>query len=197
MDNEGNLVPPGIHGEIVIGGAGVSLGYLNQEDSKSFYRASINNFDWTNVKGLEKFSKIGSMFYRTGDIGYLGFDQNFYFKGRSDNQVKIRGYRSELGEVEESLRDSSYFGEVCVVARYGPTGEGHQLCLAAFVTAPIIPDWKNKASSYLASKLPYYCIPSLWDSLEFMPRNQAGKIDRKILVKRKINLPEPNDNKDE
>ena len=88
MDDDDNICPPGVRGEICIGGRGVAHGYLNDEErtKKQFFNH-------------EKLGRI----YRTGDLGLLSPKGYVIFLGRKDFQVKLYGYRIELGEIESCL----------------------------------------------------------------------------------------------
>jgi non-ribosomal peptide synthetase component F len=100
-DSHLNLVPIGIPGEIYIGGAGVTQGYLQRE-----------------ALTQEKFVTIdGCRFYRTGDIGRFDTDGNLEMLGRADFQIKLRGIRIELGEIEATLRQAPGVREGVVMAR--------------------------------------------------------------------------------
>lgn len=90
LNNELNLCPIGIPGEIHIGGEGVGLGYYNNKDltSKKFIHNPFNT---------------SKTLFKTGDIGLLLQDGNIKYLGRKDNQVKINGNRIELGEIESII----------------------------------------------------------------------------------------------
>ncbi|KAF9145232.1 hypothetical protein BGX20_006950, partial [Mortierella sp. AD010] len=109
LDAHSQPVPLGAIGELCIGGAGVSRGYLNcaQLTSEKF--------------PLDPFSETkGARMYKTGDLVRHLPDGNLIYLGRNDNQVKIRGYRIELGEIEARLYEHSIVREAVVVA----TGDG-------------------------------------------------------------------------
>lgn len=97
-------VPIGVQGELWIGGAGVTRGYLN--------RAELTE---------EKFKSIApirtSKMYNSGDIVRWTFDGNIEYIGRSDDQVKIRGHRIELREIEEALYQHNGINQVIVLAK--------------------------------------------------------------------------------
>ncbi|KAI8891656.1 hypothetical protein BC833DRAFT_533792, partial [Globomyces pollinis-pini] len=91
VDRNLQLVPIGVPGELVIGGAGVALGYLNRPDltaEKFIHNHFLNN---------------GSKMYRTGDICKWTEDGNIQILGRSDDMVKVKGYRIELDEVSSAI----------------------------------------------------------------------------------------------
>lgn len=98
VDRWGQLAPPGVVGELWIGGVGVARGYLNRPELTA--RKFID----------DPFAEGGGRLYRTGDLVRYrrveGALPVLEFVGRSDNQVKLRGFRIELSEVESTLRAS-------------------------------------------------------------------------------------------
>jgi amino acid adenylation domain-containing protein len=93
LDDAGRLLPPGVPGELYIGGHGVSLGYV---DPSSDARHSFLSDPYSQAPG--------SRMFRSGDLVRLINVNEFEFLGRCDHQVKLRGYRIELGEIESALR---------------------------------------------------------------------------------------------
>jgi len=112
VDSHLTLVPPGCAGELLIGGIGLSPGYLNcpQLTRDKFIR---------NIFSENTQDKL----YRTGDLVRWLSDGNLEFLGRVDHQIKIRGYRIELNEIEAALSHHSDVGEVIVLAKERPNGE--------------------------------------------------------------------------
>jgi amino acid adenylation domain-containing protein len=165
VDRDGHLQPIGVSGELVVGGEGLSRGYLNRPEltAEKFvsYRLPV----------------AGRRLYKTGDLGRWLPDGNVEFLGRIDFQVKIRGYRIELGEIEQQLL--SYDGiEAAAVIVIIENGENY---LSAYFTAEKkieIPGLRDS----LAKKLPYYMIPSYLNQIESIPLTTNGKIDRKTLA---------------
>ncbi|SFW61371.1 non-ribosomal peptide synthetase [Chitinophaga sancti] len=152
------LCPIGVPGELLLGGDGISPGYLNREDLTA-----------------EKF--ISNPFgqgrlYRTGDLVRRNAEGEIFFLGRIDDQVKIRGYRVEPGEVAVVLSASDLVRQCAVVFREDR--------LVAYVVPEGTFD-KEGIVKYLQSVLPDYMIPSLMMELEEMPLTPNGKIDRKAL----------------
>lgn len=92
LDENNNICPPNVRGEICIGGRGVAKGYLNDKErtEKSFF-----------------VHKTLGYIYKTGDIGMLSDRKWVIFLGRKDFQVKLHGYRIELGEIESCLSQCS------------------------------------------------------------------------------------------
>lgn len=170
------LVPFGMPGELCIGGAGVGVGYLNNE--KQTDKVFIEN-PFVAEDGYE------GKLYRTGDLVKYRQDGNLEFIGRIDNQVKIRGLRIELGEIESALRTCSAVREAVVVA----SGEGEDKRLVAYIVAeagnsPTIGELRH----HLARSLPEYMLPQQVVCLSAMPLTANGKIDR-----RRLPCPEPID----
>ncbi|HET9279981.1 MAG TPA: amino acid adenylation domain-containing protein, partial [Flavitalea sp.] len=114
LDDDHQLVPVGVIGEICIGGLGVARGYLNRAD-QSAEKFIPNPF------GNDQTERL----YKTGDLARWMPDGNIEYLGRKDDQVKIRGYRIELGEVESTLNELAAVNMSCVVAKR--EGEDHKL----------------------------------------------------------------------
>jgi len=113
-DPDLNLVAPGVPGELLIGGAGVSLGYLGKSDLTAERFVEIN----------------GERFYRSGDRVRWSADGQLEFLGRLDDQVKIRGFRVEPGEIQAVLESHPQVEIATVVAN---NDEGDQQLNAYFV----------------------------------------------------------------
>ncbi|MGS5019874.1 amino acid adenylation domain-containing protein [Paenibacillus sp. JJ1683] len=164
------LQPVGAWGELLLGGDGVALGYLNRPEL-------------TAEKFIESPFRPGEYCYRTGDLVRWRADGVLEYKGRMDEQVKIRGYRIELGEVETRLSTIAGVKESVVIVRQDDHGQ-KQLC-AYFVT-----DSELSASDLrnaLSQDLPSYMVPSYFVQLSRLPLTLNGKVDRRALP-----APEPN-----
>jgi amino acid adenylation domain-containing protein/non-ribosomal peptide synthase protein (TIGR01720 family) len=164
VDIRMQLLPVGIPGEGLIGGASIALGYLNQpaETEGRFIPDPFHD-------------SPGARCYRTGDRMRWRPDGNLEFLGRLDEQIKIRGFRVEPGEVEAALRRYPVVTDAAVVA-HGVDGKA---LLAAFIT-PREVDVEH-LKSFLAESLPNYLVPSMFVPLEALPRTVGGKIDRQAL----------------
>ncbi|MFK8104812.1 MAG: amino acid adenylation domain-containing protein [Saprospiraceae bacterium] len=166
LDAAGELTGVGMTGEIYIGGAGVSTGYLN--------RAALMSEKFVE----DKFSKKpGAKLYRTGDLGFWLPDGNVEFIGRKDLQVKVRGYRIELGAIETKLQASDAVNNCVVLAKTDSFGTK---CLIAYV----IPNGtfqKEEILNYLKAELPEYMVPSIMIPLLEFPLNANGKVDKRAL----------------
>ncbi|MCQ2502964.1 MAG: amino acid adenylation domain-containing protein [Saccharofermentans sp.] len=163
-DDDLNMLPAGVIGEICIGGAGVSKGY-------------INNADLNKSRFVEDPFREGSRIYRTGDMGLLRADGLIDFCGRRDNQIKLRGLRIELGEIENALLTVRGIELAAVKCVDGANGSR---ILAAYYTASSPLDEKN-LRTYLAGLLPRYMVPNVFVKLDSMPMTASGKISRKEL----------------
>lgn len=161
-------VPPGVVGEIHIGGDGLARGYVNLPALTA--EKFINNpFDHTHCARL----------YKTGDLGRYLPDGQIECLGRLDQQVKIRGFRIELSEVEAGLRRNPAISEAMVLAREDSPGERR---LVAYIVprAGEVPT-QSQIRESLQAILPEYMIPSACVFLHQFPLTPAGKIDRKAL----------------
>ena len=166
VDDAGRLAAIGTPGEIWIGGAQISPGYLG--------RAEL-----TQEKFLDDpFGGTGRL-YRTGDLGRFLPDGRIEFLGRIDHQVKIRGYRIELEEIETVLATHESVHEAVVIAREDRPGDKR---LAAYVTGRdgATPD-PTALLAHLAAPLPEYMVPTHFVVLAAMPRLPNGKVDRHAL----------------
>nr|WP_231515113.1 non-ribosomal peptide synthetase [Paenibacillus sp. UNC217MF] len=171
VDENDQLQPIGVAGELCIAGVGLARGYLNLPEL-------------TAEKFVSNPFEPGTRMYRTGDLAKWLPDGNIEYLERIDDQVKIRGYRIELGEVEEQLLKVSSVQEVVVVAREDAGGQD-QLC------AYVVSDRKLAAGElreHLAQRLPNYMIPAHFVQIERIPLTANGKIDRKALPAPEENL---------
>ena len=167
LNEQRQLVPVGVPGELYIGGAGVSRGYLNRPD------LTADKFV------LDPFCKdAGARMYRTGDLARYLPEGDLEFLGRIDHQVKVRGYRIELGEIESVLLQHPAVREVSVLARQETSTD---LRLVAYVVPGDKSPTAGDLRTYLKTLLPEYMIPSAFVFLEALPLTPNGKVDRKAL----------------
>jgi amino acid adenylation domain-containing protein len=167
LDKQLQPVPPGVPGEIFIGGEGVARGYLNQPEltAEKFMRHPFR-------------ADENARIYRTGDLGHFCADGTIEFLGRLDHQVKIRGHRIELGEIESALGGHATVRECVVAAREDTPGDKR---LIAYVVAPNAKPEASELRRFLQSKLPEAMIPSAFVFLDKLPLTPNGKINRKAL----------------
>ncbi|NHB94764.1 AMP-binding protein, partial [Photorhabdus cinerea] len=166
LDSEGHPVPLGAIGELYIGGAGVTRGYLNRPDLTA-ERFLIDPFS----------DKPGARMYRTGDLARYLPDGNLEFLGRNDYQVKIRGFRIELGEIEGQLSEHPAVSDCVVLA----LGEGQEKRLVAYVVAEAHEELVNSLRTHLSALLPDYMVPSAFVRLDAFPLTPNSKLDRQAL----------------
>ncbi|HVR99785.1 MAG TPA: phosphopantetheine-binding protein, partial [Thermoanaerobaculia bacterium] len=118
--------------------------------------------------------------YRTGDLGRMRKDGNLEFIGRRDHQVKVRGVRIELGPIEDRLRSHDAVAEAAVVDQ--ADRQGNRFLCAYVVLRREIP--MSHLAEFLRGSLPEPMMPSVFMTLESLPRTLSGKVDRR-------NLPNP------
>ncbi len=162
-DAYGNLVPPGVVGELCIAGDGLAQRYVGDEGATSEKFRS----DW--IDGEEKI-------YRTGDMAKWLPDGNLEYRGRLDSQVKLRGYRIELLEIENQL---STHPEIHYCAVDLKTSHADKFLVAYYVSAVELQTASLR--HYLAQSLPDYMIPSYFMWLDQLPLTTNGKVDRNAL----------------
>lgn len=170
LDENMRPVPPGVPGELYIGGDGLARGYLNQPEL-SAERFVLSPF------------AAGQRLYKTGDRVRYGDDGAIEFIGRFDNQVKLRGFRIELGEVESALRVHPGIDDAVVTLRQGGSGEQQ-------LVAHIVMNDGDESSpsncisglrAYLDKKLPHYMVPGAFMMMDALPLTPNGKVDRQAL----------------
>ncbi|GIO85791.1 plipastatin synthase subunit C [Paenibacillus faecis] len=174
VDEQMNLCPAGVYGEICVSGAGVGRGYIHDPErtGQSFMEDPFR-------RGTGESLRL----YKTGDLGRWLPDGNLEFAGRKDFQVKIRGFRIELEEIEVCIQQSPFIRQTVVLAREDETGSKY-LC-AYLVPDPSMlgheEDCIHKLKEELAAALPGYMIPAYFITLERMPLLASGKVDRVAL----------------
>ncbi|MGO4705247.1 Pls/PosA family non-ribosomal peptide synthetase [Microvirga sp. 2MCAF38] len=169
VDEALTLVPPGVQGELLIGGPGIALGYLGQPDLTS-EKFIANPFE---TDGLDP------ILYRSGDAVEIDVAGRIVFQGRIDDQVKIRGFRVEPGEIESVLASLPGIAQAAVVLR---NDDGLDR-LVAFLTAESgsVADAAQLRLA-LRERLPPYMVPAHFEVVTTFPRLSAsGKVDRKAL----------------
>jgi amino acid adenylation domain-containing protein len=177
LDPWGQLVPPGVVGELYVGGAGVVRGYLGQP---ALTAERFVPHPWSEVPGAR--------LYRSGDLVRYRGDGRLEYVGRNDQQVKIRGYRIELGEIEAALRGHSEVREAVVVVRDEEQGSPDRRLVAYVVAQPDTGEALSPATlrAFLKDRLPAYMVPASFYPLEELPLTSNGKLDRQALP-----LPQP------
>ena len=165
LDDQLHQVPPGAVGELCVAGVGLARGYLR--DPVRTASAFLPH----------PYGQEGERLYRTGDLVRLGPQGVVVYLGRKDTQVKVRGYRIEPGEIEEQLRQMPGVEQVAVIVR---TDQAEPRLVAYLVGKGTTAGWKR----WLQDRVPAYMVPVAFVTLEQLPLNSNGKVDRR-------HLPEP------
>ncbi|KPN13027.1 non-ribosomal peptide synthetase [Bacillus australimaris] len=164
LDDQLQPVPQGVIGEIYVGGTGLALGYLGDEEKTS--QAFIPH----------PFQE-GARLYKTGDMGRWLSNGIIDCLGRIDHQVKIRGHRVECGEIEAALLSFEDIIECAVIPHQHESG--HKRLIGYFVQKGA---WTQQhIRRTLKDMLPDYMVPSLLIELEELPLTANGKVDQKRL----------------
>ncbi|HEX2642744.1 MAG TPA: amino acid adenylation domain-containing protein, partial [Thermoanaerobaculia bacterium] len=168
VDPEMRPMPLGVAGELLVGGAGVTRGYLRRPGLTAG-RFIPDPFG----------DQPGERLYRTGDLVRWLPDGSLDFLGRLDHQVKVRGFRIELGEIETALAALPGVQQAVVVVREErPEGGARDPRLVAYVVGDIAAEELRRA---LRERLPDYMVPAAFVRLPALPLMTNGKVDRKAL----------------
>lgn len=166
LNEQNQAAAPGEAGELYLGGPCVGLGYFNDPDltQEAFRQNPLN-------------SRYYERTYRTGDIVRLSTrDGKVHFVGRRDSQIKHQGYRIELGEIEHALARIPGVDEA--VALHSVQDE---ISLIVAVVAARNGLQADVIRKQVSNMVPAYMVPGRVDVLDRLPRNENGKIDRRLL----------------
>jgi len=167
VDDDLNLVSPGVEGELYIGGDGLAMCYINNPvQTRDCF---VDDF-----LGVEPSGRL----YRTGDRVFRQEDGTIVYLGRRDKQVKIRGHRVELGEVEAALTELDDIEEA--VVKIWPNGNDHRLAGYVLVRKDSHASMRSILAS-LSNRLPEPMIPSKLEVMDAFPVTPNGKLDRTAL----------------
>jgi amino acid adenylation domain-containing protein len=178
LDQQLQLVPMGVTGELYVGGEGVARGYW-QRPELTAERFLPDPF------GPDLFSGLtGARMYRTGDLVCYLPNGQLKFIGRTDEQVKLRGYRIELEEVASVLRKAEGVRDAVVLVRGGEeeNQENSVARLVAYIvrqSGALLNDVNLR--QHARRQLPEYMVPSVCVILDELPLTANGKVDRKAL----------------
>ncbi|MFF2073697.1 non-ribosomal peptide synthase/polyketide synthase [Kitasatospora sp. NPDC058162] len=170
--------PPGVVGELYLGGGGLARGYLG--------RAGLTAARFV----ADPYGGPGGRMYRTGDLVRWNADGDLEYLGRIDQQVKVRGFRIELGEVEEALRRCPGVAEAAAAVA---ETDGHRRLVGYVVPGPNGSNGSNGLNGpggpaggadpeavrrTLARTLPDHLVPATVVLLPALPLTPNGKLDR-------------------
>jgi acyl-coenzyme A synthetase/AMP-(fatty) acid ligase/acyl carrier protein len=166
VDRELRPLPPGVAGELCVGGIGVGRGYLAEPVRTA------------QVFVPDPFVGEGQRLYRTGDLARWLSTGEIEFLGRVDFQVKVRGFRIEPGEIESVLGRHPAVHQAVVLA----LEENGQKRLVAYAV-PQQGQTLDVADlrSFVKERLPDYMVPAAFVVLDAMPLTPNGKVDRRAL----------------
>lgn len=159
LDEWQRPVPPGVAGQLYLGGVQLARGYLGRPDL-------------TAERFIADPFLPGERLYATGDVARRRPDGAVVFLGRADHQVKIRGLRIELGEIEAAIAATGLVRSAVVIAR------------DERIVAYAVPDTgyaEQALRDALAARLPAYMLPAAIVTLDALPVTANGKLDRKVL----------------
>ncbi len=176
LDSRRSLLPRGATGELYIGGDGIARGYLNRPQLTD-ERFVINPFSANAAERL----------YKSGDLVRWLSNGQLAFVGRVDDQVKIRGYRIELSEIDARLSLCSGVQQAVTIVRKDKPG--NKYLVSYLVRRQSTPnalsndEWIESVRRHLQGSLPDYMMPGIFVSMDNLPLNSNGKIDKKALPK--------------
>ena len=148
-------------GEICVKGTALALGYYNEPEktNEKFIQNPLNN-------------KYIDMIYRTGDLGYVGDDDNLYFSGRKDFQIKHQGHRIELEEIQIAMEKIDRIKRACCLYHEEKSK------IYGFYIGDIT---KAEIHEELKKELPTFMLPNVLLQIDEFPMTKNGKIDRNAL----------------
>ena len=168
-DRDGEPVPAGERGEIIIAGPNVSVGYIHRPDltSRSFFE----------VEGMRA--------YHTGDSGHYQ-DGLLFFDGRMDFQIKLHGYRIEIGDIEANLHALNNVQDAVVTPAMKDGQADHLVAFIIFKEKPAASDFETmkQMKKDLGERLPDYMVPRRFIFLPEFPITTNGKADRRKLAEK-------------
>jgi amino acid adenylation domain-containing protein len=165
VDQNGEEVPPGVSGQIVVASRYVALGYWRDPEQTGVAFEDIGN---------------GERAYRTGDQGVLDHEGNLWFRGRADGRVKVRGQRIELEAIERALSSHPAVRTACVTTL--TAADGSMRLVAAVVPSAGEAPTAAALRAFLADRLPPATIPGEYVWRDALPLTMSGKVDRRALA---------------
>ncbi|QSP93688.1 amino acid adenylation domain-containing protein [Marinobacter salinisoli] len=176
VNDQMQLVGPGLIGELLIAGVQVARGYINRPEmtAERFIR--------------DPFYSDAATAYRTGDLVKMRSDGALEYIGRNDFQVKLRGLRIELGEIESVILRYPAISQCAVLAREDRKND--QRLVAYIISDRPLDEHLAALKTHIKAHLPDYMLPQHFVQLQEMPLTSSGKVDRKALPAPDLNLPQ-------
>ncbi|MGT2971083.1 D-alanine--poly(phosphoribitol) ligase subunit DltA [Streptococcus anginosus] len=172
IDEDGNKLPNGEQGEIIVSGPAVSKGYMNNPE-----------------KTAEAFFEFeGLPAYHTGDVGTMTDEGLLLYGGRMDFQIKFNGFRIELEDVSQNLNKSKYIDSAVAVPRYNKDHKVQNLLAYVILKDGIKEQFEREIDITKAIKedlqdiMMSYMMPSKFLYRDSLPLTPNGKIDIKGLI---------------
>ena len=164
LDQHLEPVPPGMPGELFVGGEGLAQGYLRRDEL-------------TKERFIADPHRAGQRLYRTGDRARLRLDGELEYLGRLDDQIKLRGFRIELGEIGRVLRRHPAVRDAAVMLR----GKAEDALLVAYYVPAGEGTGAHALRGHLQRYLPSHMIPAAFVALAALPLTANGKLDHRAL----------------
>jgi non-ribosomal peptide synthase protein (TIGR01720 family) len=172
LNAAGQLVAPGLPGELHLGGAGLSRGYLHRPE------LTAEKFIANPFAENARYNRL----YKTGDLARWLPNGELEYLGRLDHQVKIRGFRIELGDIEQALLEHPAVAKALVLAKEFGAGDKRLLAYVVTHSAEQLADnLPADLRSHLLARLPDFMLPSVLVPLAEFPLTANGKINRAAL----------------
>ncbi|MBW3567135.1 MAG: amino acid adenylation domain-containing protein, partial [Proteobacteria bacterium] len=173
LDEKRRPVPPGVRGEICVGGAGVTRGYLNRPelDERKFIADPLSG-------------NPDARLYCSGDFARQASSGELVYLGRDDDQVKIRGFRIDLGEISNTVQDIDGVASAIVIPHETRAGVKRLVAYYVEETPGAMPEASLR--DVLSKRLPEHMVPAVMIRLAEIPVNINNKTDLKA-------LPDPSD----
>ena len=168
ISDQGEVLAPGQIGEIVYKGPQIAEGYFN---NPSATKAAFLRFTW---------DLDGSIWYKSGDLGFFNTGGYLECIGRNDGQFKFGGRRIEVGEIEAVLRRYPQTVDAVVVPLKDETGVIKNI--VALITSELTKDQELKIRKDSEQYLERIFFPKIIFTIDAFPLTISGKVDRKALA---------------
>jgi acyl-coenzyme A synthetase/AMP-(fatty) acid ligase len=152
--------------EVLMGGGSLMKGYANNPE-----------------KTAEVFTQFeGQKYYRSGDIGFINENGDYFITGRMDDTIKYRGYRVNLLDIDSYILSKEYVQDAVTIAVENEETQNQTVCFV--ISKNDISEKEMKKD--LADVLLDYQIPEKIYFIKAYPTNVSGKVCKKTLKKEYI-----------